>query len=89
MQITVQGLERRTGEYQGYAYDNTNIHATYESRNVIGNRVDRIKVKTAVLNDALKRYGCNGKDLIGQTLDISFDRWNTVEYLDIVPAPGK
>ena len=47
------GLERKTGEYQGYKYDNTIIYfVTNSALEVTGFKGGNVKVKTSLLSKA-------------------------------------
>ena len=89
MYYKILGYERKTGEYQGHQYDNIYLHAATVNPRVTGEQVDRVKVKTAMLNEVLNQCGCSLNELVGQTVDLSFDRYSSLEYLDLVAPSGK
>lgn len=75
MKYLVIGMERKEGVYQGYAYDNTYYHCTYEKEGVEGLACTSIKVKTANVNEAVT---------VGDTVAVYYDRYGkpTAVYKD-------
>lgn len=75
----VIGKERRTGVYEGRAYDNTILHTTYTKENaedVEGECVATLKVKTAV---------CPAVH-IGDSVDALYDKYGNIAHLSVTPA---
>lgn len=89
MNYEIVGIQQKRGEYEGRPYDNTLLHVLSTNVNIIGKKVDTIKVKTAVFQGLLKDCGCASDGLIGKSADISFDRYGNLEYFDMLPPGGK
>ena len=51
MRFEIVGLQERSGEYEGRAYNNTIVHVTSTNPNVVGKQTSTIKVKTAVFKN--------------------------------------
>lgn len=75
----VIGKERRTGIYEGRAYDNTILHTTYikeDAENTEGECVATLKVKTAL---------CPAVS-IGDCVDALYDKYGNIAHLSVTPA---
>ena len=89
MKYDIVGIERRAGEYEGRPYDNTYFHALSPDLKVIGTKTSTIKMRTSEFNELLKDNGWTGKDLIGKSADVTFDRYQRVEYFELLTSAGK
>lgn len=89
MKYDIIGVERRNGEYEGKLYDNTYLHTVSSSLKVIGSKTETIKMKTSEFNELLKDNGWTSKDLIGKSADVTFDRYQRVEYFELLTSAGK
>lgn len=75
----VIGKERRTGIYEGRAYDNTILYTTYIKENtegVEGECVATFKIKTAL---------CPALNL-GDSVDALYDKYGNVAHLSVIPC---
>lgn len=76
---TIVGIEKRSGVYEGRAYDNTILHCTYmkqDATNTLGLCVATFKVKSAI---------CPTVNL-GDSVDPLYDRFGNVAHLSVAPA---
>ena len=73
MSSKVVGLERKTGEYNGRAYDNTNVYCTYEGEAINGVGVASYKIKTALFN----QQPCK----VGDSVEILYDRFRNASRI--------
>lgn len=89
MNYEIIGIQQKRGEYEGRAYDNTIVHVLSTNANVIGKEASTIKMKTAVFQDILKDCNCAPNNLLGKTADISFNRYGTLEYFELLSTAGK
>lgn len=81
------GFARRTGNYEGYDYDNINMHCVnLETEGMIGgNPVEIIKIKVSTVKDVFDGLVQNDNDLrslIGSTCRVMFKRGG--KYAEIV-----
>lgn len=89
MKYEVVGIRRKSGEYEGRPYDNTYLNALCVRDNVIGRDVASLKMKTTAFSNLLQTYGIATSDLVGKTVNVSFDEYRNVEEVVIMDKPGK
>lgn len=75
----VIGKEKRSGVYEGRAYDNTILHTTYikeDTENVEGECVATLKIKTAL---------CPAVHL-GDCVEALYDKYGNIAHLSVISA---
>ncbi len=90
----VMGIQRKTGEFQGNHYDNIMLHCLNDSPSVptmAGDVCEVVKIKAANLGNVFAGAVKNDKDLrdlVGLTIYPYFDRYGTVNRVDIIDKEG-
>ncbi len=83
MKCKVLGLQRATGEYQGRNYDNYNLFVSYPKEHVVGEVAEKLKFKAVSFSEFCSNVGVVPKDLVGMTIDVSFNRYGQPETIDL------
>ena len=93
--LTLIGVQRKTGNYEGNAYDNFNLHCindTPPSPTICGNVCEIVKLKAARVHDAFDGLVSNDSDwrnLIGSKIRVSYDRYGSAEHIEIIDLGEK
>lgn len=85
MKFEIVGVQRKKGEYEGHAYDNHNLYVLSIDPNVTGKLAGSIKIKTPAFSAILQDNGISAADLLGKTVNISFDQYRNVESIEVLP----
>lgn len=93
--LTLIGVQRKTGNYEGNAYDNFNLHCMNDSPQtptICGNVCEVVKLKAVRVRDAFDGLVANDsdwRDLIGAHIRVSYDRYGNAEHIEIVDRQGE
>lgn len=88
--LTLIGVQRKTGNYEGNAYDNFNLHCINDAPpnpTICGNICEVVKLKANRVRDAFGGLVANDNDwrsLIGSRIRVSYDRYGSAERIEIV-----
>ena len=91
MVYTVRGVKRLSGEYQGYPYDNIQLHCicSDDGKMLTGEPVEIVKLKAAVFNTVCDRNKMDMRELVGCQIRVFYDKYGKAEDFDIVAFPDK
>lgn len=88
--LTVKGVTRKTGVYEGNNYDNHYLHCLNDSptdNTIAGEVCEVLKIKTAnvaqVFNGAVKT-DADWRGLVGMKIRAFYDRYRNVEQIVFV-----
>lgn len=88
--LTIIGVQRKTGEFQGREYDNIMIHCSEDNPStptICGNVCETLKVKTSSIREAfdgLVTCDSDWRELVGQKIRPYFDRYGKVIRCELV-----
>ena len=92
--LTLIGVQRKTGNYQGNDYDNFNLHCINDAPlnpTICGDVCEVVKLKAGRVKDAFDGLVANDNDwrgLIGSRIRVSYDRYGNAEHIEIVEGKG-
>ena len=84
MKMKVMGLTHKQGEYKGQKYDNFYLYVQYGKDGVSGVVCESVKLKSEFMANVCADAGIGIGDLLGKTIDVSYNRYGTPEQLEIV-----
>jgi hypothetical protein len=88
--LSIIGVQRKIGEFQGKEYDNIMIHCQDDNPStptICGNTCEVLKVKTSQIRevfDGIVKGDADWRDLIGQPIRPYFDRYGKVIRCELV-----
>ena len=87
----VKGISRKSGEFEGNAYDNIYLHCIMpaDESTICGKLVEAFKMKAFAFNAACDRQKVASNDLLGCQVRIIYGKYNKVDDFDILSRPEK
>lgn len=88
--ISLIGVQRKSGTYEGHEYDNVILHCLNDNPNVptiCGEACEVVKVKARQVRDVFGGLVTNDsewRELIGKHLSISYDRYANPQKIEII-----
>ena len=82
--LKIVGIQRKTGNFQGRDYDNTNFHCLNDSPHtptICGSVCEILKIKTALINQVFGGLVSNDsdyRDMIGLAIVPYYDQYGNV-----------
>lgn len=87
----VKGISRKSGEFEGNAYDNIYLNCIVPANEttLCGELVEAFKMKVFAFNAACDRQKVDFSDLLGCQVRIIYGKYNKVDDFDILTRPDK
>lgn len=84
--MKVIGIAERSGEFNGKAWHNINIHCTYNDDNAIGELTKIVKVKAAISDEVFStKVDTNFlRSLIGKNIRVYYNQYGNVDMINLV-----
>lgn len=82
---TIVGFSERAGNYEGTAYHNIYLYATYAEDNTIGLQVETVKIKAEDCKDVFgfELTKQKSESLLGKTFNVFYDKFGRVVSINI------
>lgn len=93
--LTIVGVQRKTGVYEGQNYDNIMLHCLEDSPStpaIAGNVCETLKIKSASVRDCFDGLITSESDwagMIGVKVFPYYDRYGRVSKCDVIDDNGK
>ncbi len=89
--LTVQGITRKKGEYEGIAYDNIYLHCLNDyvapKNHITGQTCEILKVKAAQVGEVFGgviKTDADWRDLVGCKINAYYDRYGNAQQISFV-----